>query len=207
MASCGRWPWGSERAGFPRKVMAEMNRSATVFQCLALVLFLCVSLSSAEELILVDQALRQIYPNATGFDQESFVLTADQIKAVEEKTGITFGRDHSANIQMYVAKENGQILGFAFEDIIIGKWGPIHYLAGLGQNGDVLEVVVLDYQEIRGRPVAKKRFLRQYKSKSVHDPVKLGRDIDGVTGATISSRSMTDGVRKLLHVFRETQSR
>ena len=178
-----------------------MSRSETVLLCLALVFFLCVSLSSAEELILVDKALEQIYPKATDFESQTFALTADQIKAVEEKAGVTFGRDHSANMQMYVAKENGQVLGFAFEDIIIGKWGPIHYLAGLDQNGDVLGVMVLDYQEIRGRPVAKKRFVRQYKSKSIHDPVKLGKDIDGVTGATISSRSMTDGVRKLLHVF------
>ena len=185
--------------------MNTMNRPEPVLLCSVLVFLLCVSLSCAEELIPVDQALRQIYPKATGFEREAFVLTADQIKAVEEKSGVTFGMDHSANIQMYVARENDRVLGYAFEDIIIGKWGPIHYLAGLGPNGDVLEVVVLDYQEIRGRPIAKKRFLRQYKDKSIRDPVRLRNDIDGITGATISSRSMTDGVRKLLYVFHETQ--
>lgn len=187
--------------------MKKINWFKAVLVLLAWVLFQFTSLSSAEELIRVEEALRQIYREATRFDPQAFTLTADQIRAVEQKADITFGRDHSANIKMYVARGNEQVLGFAFEDVIAGKWGPIHYLAGLDPLGSVLEVVVLDYQEIRGRPIAKKRFLRQYKSKSIRDPVRLRSDIDGITGATISSRSMTDGVRKLLYIFQETQPR
>ena len=187
--------------------MKAINWFKTVLVLFAWVFFHFTTLTSAEELIRVGEALKQIYRDATDFDREAFVLTAGQIKAVEEKSGVTFGRGHSTDIQMYVARKNDQVLGFAFEDIIAGKWGPIHYLAGLDPRGAVLEVVVLDYQEIRGRPIAKKRFLRQYKGKSIGDPVQLRNDIDGITGATISSRSLTDGVRKLLYVFHETQSR
>ncbi|PIW58254.1 MAG: hypothetical protein COW13_05350 [Candidatus Omnitrophica bacterium CG12_big_fil_rev_8_21_14_0_65_50_5] len=71
----------------------------------------------------------------------------------------------------------------------------------LSPEGQVIEVSVLDYQEIRGKPVAKNRFLKQYQNKTIHNPVKLKKDIDGITGATISSRSLTDGVRKILYIF------
>jgi Na+-translocating ferredoxin:NAD+ oxidoreductase RnfG subunit len=86
--------------------------------------------------------------------------------------------------------------------VVVGKWAPIRYLVGLDLNGTVLQVIVLEYKEIRGRPVAKKRFLNQYKGKTIQDELMLRSDIDGVTGATISSRSMTDGVRKILHIFK-----
>jgi Na+-translocating ferredoxin:NAD+ oxidoreductase RnfG subunit len=159
--------------------------------------------SFAEDLITTDEALRKIFSQATHFDSRGFALSDEQIKAVEEKAQVTFEGSHSTDIQLYTAEKDGQTLGFVFEDRVIGKWGPIHYLLGLDPQGTVLDVVILDYQEIRGRPIAKKRFLRQYQKKSIHDSVRLRKDIDGVTGATISSRSLTDGIRKLLNVFEE----
>jgi len=157
--------------------------------------------SLAEDLIETDKALKKIFKEATGFEIRRSTLLPGQIETIEKKAGINFGESHSDTVQLHIAIKDGQTIGFAFEDIVIGKWGPIHYLVGLDPTGTVLEVIVLDYQEIRGRPVAKKRFLRQYKKKNKEDPVRLRRDIDGVTGATISSRSLTDGVRKFLFIF------
>ena len=158
-------------------------------------------LSYAEDLITTDEALRKIYRQADQFEPQDFDLSQEQVRAVETQAQITFAGSHSTQIRFYTVQKDGRVLGFAFEDTVIGKWGPIHYLTGLNPDGSVAQVIVLDYQEIRGRPVAKKRFLRQYEKKSIHDPVTLRKDIDGVTGATISSRSLTDGIRKLLNVF------
>ena len=102
---------------------------------------------------------------------------------------------------LYILKGEDRVLGYAFEDTVLGKWGPIHYVVGINDAGEVLRVIVLDYQEIRGRPVAKRRFLRQYEGKTAHDPVRLREDIDGISGATISSRSLTDGIRKIINIF------
>ena len=183
--------------------MKAINWFKTVPVLFAWVFFHFTTLTSAEELIRVGEALKQIYRDATDFDREAFVLTAGQIKAVEEKSGVTFGRGHSTDIQMYVARKNNQVLGFAFEDVIAGKWGPIHYLLAVDPTGKITNVMVLDYQERRGKPVAKRSFLDQFLGKNSHDPLKLRQDINGVTGATISSRAMTDGIRKLLFLFEE----
>ena len=86
-------------------------------------------------------------------------------------------------------------------DTVMGKWGLIHYLVGLDTGGAVFHVTILDYQEIRGRPIAKRRFLRQYEGKTTLDPLQLYKDIDGITGATISSNSLTEGVRKILYIY------
>ncbi len=122
---------------------------------------------------------------------------------IEQKVRIIFKDTHLKKIQFYIVKRSGQNIGLVFEDIVIGKWGPIHYLVGVDLKGKVIQVIILDYDEIRGKPIAKRRFLKQYKNKSSHDPVKLRQDIDGIAGATISSRSLTNGIRKLLFVFAE----
>jgi len=54
-------------------------------------------------------------------------------------------------------------------------------VVGIGPDGVIEEVVIVDYQEIRGKPIAKRRFLRQYDSKSLKHPLQLRQDIQGIT--------------------------
>jgi len=171
-----------------------------------LVVVVSSSRGQAEELIPADNALKKVFKGATDFKREEINLSPEQVADIESKSGASFDGAHPPRVVRYTATRDGETLGFAFEDTVMGKWGSIHYLAGIDPGGAILEVVVLGYQEIRGRPIAKARFLRQYKRKTVNDPLRLHKDIDGVTGATISSRSITDGIRKLIHIFNAIQS-
>lgn len=155
----------------------------------------------ADNLISADKALLKIYKQATQFVPEQIALSPEEIIYLEQKADISFKNTHADKIIRFTVFKNEQILGWAFEDTVIGKWGPIHYLVGLDLNGDVLQVVILDFQEIRGKPASKKRFLKQYTGKNITHPLRLRRDIDGVSGATITSRSLTDGVRKIVYIF------
>ena len=157
----------------------------------------------AEELITADKALHQIFHNAKDFQRREITLTDVQVQHIEQKAQLTFAQAHSRDITYYEVNQDGAVTGYAFEDTVVGKWGPIHYLVGLNKEGKVMETVILDYQEIRGRPIAKRRFLRQYTGKSSKDPLQLRHDIDGISGATISSRSLTEGIRKILFIFEE----
>ncbi len=157
--------------------------------------------ASGAHLISADKALKKIYRKATRFDSEPLNLTAEQMDRLADAAHITFGTAHAPRLVKYTAYRGEELLGIAYEDTVVGKWGPIHYLVGLDNDGQVIEVIVLDYHEIRGKPAAKRRFLKQYKGKDRGDPIRLRKDIDGVTGATITSRSLTDGVRKAVHAF------
>lgn len=155
----------------------------------------------AKELIKIDKALSQILPVADRIDKESIFLSEAQVIEIQEKANVTFGGAHQAQVTVYKMYKDGVVMAYVFEDVVKGKWGPIHYLVGLDTKGNILETIVLDYQEIRGRPIAKKRFLNQYKGKNIHNSLTLRKDIDGITGATISSTSLTDGVRKIVYIF------
>ncbi len=169
--------------------------------CAAAVLCLFGRCSSAEELVKAEAALRVIFPSASSIEKREIILSQEQIDSVEGSAEISFAGAHSWKIIVYILKDADAVAGYAFEDTVNGKWGPIHYLVGLNPEGTVLQTIILDYHEKRGRPISKKRFLNQYKGKTIHDQVLLREDIDGITGATISSRSLTDGVRKILHIY------
>ena len=184
-----RSPWGSKR-----------RRLNAIFFCAYLVLILAGG-AFAEELIKIDGALRKIFPKAGRFDRKVVSLSEEQIHRVEEAARLTFAGKHSDQVIVHIAREQDTVVGYAFEDTVIGKWGLIHYLVGLDTSGRVSQIIILDYQEIRGRPIAKPRFLRQYQGKTIKDALQLHKDIDGITGATISSSSLTEGVRKILHMY------
>ena len=176
------------------------SRPGDFFLSLSCALLVFSSNAFAEELKKVDGALREMFPKSVDFNRQTVRLSEEQIHGIEEAARMTFEGKHADEVIVYVAREQNNAVGYAFEDTVIGKWGPIHYLVGLDTNGAVSQIIILDYQEIRGRPIAKPRFLRQYQGKTFKDTLQLRKDIDGITGATISSNSLTEGVRKILHI-------
>jgi hypothetical protein len=59
------------------------------------------------------------------------------------------------------------------------------------------------YVEIRGRPIARRTYMEQYEGKSVDSPIEIGNDIQGITGATVSSLSASFAIKKGLILFNE----
>jgi Na+-translocating ferredoxin:NAD+ oxidoreductase RnfG subunit len=47
------------------------------------------------------------------------------------------------------------------------------------------------------------RFLKQFTGKTSSSPLKAKKDIDAITGATITSQAVADGVKQALTRYRE----
>ena len=60
----------------------------------------------------------------------------------------------------------------------------------------VERVEIMVYREPRGDEVRDVRFRKQFQGKTSQDPLRLNRDIDAVSGATVSSASLAVGVRR-----------
>ena len=59
----------------------------------------------------------------------------------------------------------------------IGKYEPITFFVGVNPEFQVEGVVVMVYREGYGSDVRKKRFVRQFKSKTIKDPLAVNQDI------------------------------
>lgn len=157
----------------------------------------------AEILCSVQDAVKILLPQAQDITEEIKTLSDEQKKIISKTAGVQFDPELDKEYCFSIAKTDGRIVGYAVQDNVKGKWGVIKYMLALEPDGKVKDVVVLELKERRGRPVKERRFLDQFIGKTTKDQIKLNKDIRGVSGATISSSGMSNGIRKMVYVFNE----
>ena len=88
--------------------------------------------------------------------------------------------------------------GWFVVDEVVGKHEMITYAVALDADGSVRRVEVMEYRESYGYEVAEAAWLKQFVGKREDAPLKLGKDIENIGGATLSSKHLTDGVKRVL---------
>jgi Na+-transporting NADH:ubiquinone oxidoreductase subunit C len=83
---------------------------------------------------------------------------------------------------------------------VIGKHELIAYALGIAADGAVRGVEILDYREPRGGEIRDPRWRAQFVGKRQGSTLRLEQDIQNISGATLSCRHVTDGVRRLLQL-------
>ena len=90
------------------------------------------------------------------------------------------------------------LLGFAVVRNVKGKDQPITFLVAIDPADHLKDVDILVYREPYGGEVAYESWRRQFRGKSAHDTLEVGRQIRSISGATISVNAVTAGVRRAL---------
>jgi len=106
-------------------------------------------------------------------------------------------RFYTEFIYIYTLKKNREVIGYALLDNVLGKVQPITFLVLYDKSFNVTKVKVLKYREEYGGEVTNDNWTEQFKGKNKNSNFKIGEDIDGISGATISAKSIANGVKKL----------
>jgi len=147
-----------------------------------------------------EEAVRRVYPKGTTVKSEERVLTPEEQKRIETRLRWKIAEDRFTIIRGY---QDEKSTGYAVITEEIGKFKPITFIVKVSEKGIVERVEVMVYRESRGGEVRRQRFLRQFRKKDSRDPIRINRDIMNVTGATLSVRAMSAGVKKVLVVLEE----
>jgi len=91
--------------------------------------------------------------------------------------------------------------GWFIVDAVFGKHELVTYAIGLGADGSVRGVEILEYLESYGYQIRDAAWRRQFAGKTARDPLKLDQDIRNISGATLSCRHVTDGIKRLLSFY------
>ncbi|TVZ17186.1 FMN-binding protein [Maribacter sp. MAR_2009_72] len=89
-------------------------------------------------------------------------------------------------------------IGYVYIDQAPSKTAKFDYLVLLDNNLKIVRSKVLIYREEYGGEIGSKRWLRQFEGKMAGNRVDHESNIDGIAGATISVRSMTNAIDELL---------
>ena len=96
------------------------------------------------------------------------------------------------------AQAGDKLLGLFVLDHVIGKHLFIDYAVALDTNGRVMRVEILQYRESYGGEVRESSWLAQFVGKTSSSALKVGSDIRSISGATLSSLHVTEGVKRVL---------
>lgn len=142
-----------------------------------------------------EAALYQVMPEAEGFKPETVQLTPAQLAKAQTLVGKRFRED---TYRFQIGLKDGNPVGYALVLEAIGKEQPITFMVGIDSSGRVKGVEVLIYRESQGFEIRSARFMKQFLSRTLKDPLQLGQDVQGISGATLSSRASTYAVKKAL---------
>ncbi len=138
-------------------------------------------------------------------------LTADRIEAInlanaeQARRSVMSAADSFSPLEVeagapvdncYEAVSGGSVVGHTAQVTVRGYGGPIEIIVGAAEDGTITGVSVggSDFAETAGLGARVKEawFRDQYVGLTA--PVTLKQDVDAVSGATISSRAVTNGI-------------
>lgn len=94
------------------------------------------------------------------------------------------------------------LLGYARILDVRGKDQPITLLVAADSSLRLRDIDILVYREPYGGEVAYDSWRRQFRGRSAGDSLTVGREIRGISGATISVNAVTSGVRRTMDDLR-----
>jgi len=152
-------------------------------------------MSMAEVFLSEEEAVKLVLPKSERIRKDLIQLSPEKKTLVEERIGWRFPEEV---FEVYIGETGQTIDGYAVIQNTIGKHKPMTYMVGVDRRGRISDIELLVFREARGSEVRQKRFNSQYEGKTVQDPVRINRDIINISGATMSVRSMSAGIKRVL---------
>jgi hypothetical protein len=156
--------------------------------------------------VAIPAAAAEVYQAPAEFVQEAFGGEQPIAKAIwvtgDLKTRVKQVLGHSyrdLRVRYWVL---GDRSAWILEEI--GKVEPIT-LGVVVERGHIEEMKVLAYRESRGFEIRFPFFMDQYRGAEVDENTRLDREIDGISGATLSVRAATRLARLALVLDREVE--
>ena len=92
----------------------------------------------------------------------------------------------------------GKKLGYVYVGVAPSLKKTFDYVVLLNPDLNVKKSKILIYREDHGRQVGSQRWLKQFIGRKSGEKLVYGKDIDGISGATVSAKSMTLAVSNVL---------
>ena len=141
----------------------------------------------------VEQAQAAMFPGEA-MHTDARLLSGDQISAIKRASG-------EAPLSKMLKAWRTASGGWFIVDEVVGKHEFITFALALDGTGAVKGIEILDYREAYGGEVRNAKWRAQFMGKRAGAPLRLGNEIKNISGATLSSKHVTDGVRRLLATY------
>lgn len=152
----------------------------------------------AQQFYTVEQAQKAIFQNADSFKLHPVSLTSDQTSQIKKSssTGTPI-----PDKRIWQVLQANKPIGWFVVDEVYGKHEFITYAIGINLDGTVRMIDIMDYRETYGYQVREAGWRSQFVGKNSSASFKLDKDIDNISGATLSCKHLADGVKRVLTLY------
>jgi hypothetical protein len=152
----------------------------------------------AADYLSVDAAQKAIFPDADAFQEVLLPQTPEQLRSLSGRAG---PQPPHGLIRVWTATRGGVLLGHVFLDEVIGRQSLITYAVGVDTAGSLRNLEILSYRESHGSEIRNAAWRGQFDRRDSLDQLRFRTDIKNISGATLSSEHVTQGVRWLLALW------
>ena len=136
--------------------------------------------------------LASFFPGAS-VSAESWTVTPEQREAFKGRVGYY---PPSKSYTWHVARVGSEVTGYALVDEQLGQHEPITFGVALRPDATIERIEVMVYREAYGDGVRAEGFREQFVGLDFLNPMRPGKEIRIVSGATISTRALSTGARR-----------
>jgi Na+-translocating ferredoxin:NAD+ oxidoreductase RnfG subunit len=130
------------------------------------------------------------------YERETHLLNETELAAYVETAG---QENVGALITRYVARNEDGVAGYAYLDRHKVRTLPQTLMVALDASGAVVGIKVLAFRE-PAEYMAQEGWMGQFRGKTVGDEIRMKKNIDGITGATLTARAVTQCARRVMAV-------
>ncbi|GAB4299271.1 MAG: hypothetical protein Kow0098_25540 [Ignavibacteriaceae bacterium] len=145
-----------------------------------------------------EQIIENVFGGDVNFSYEKYSIPPDVKSAIEIKSSQKF---FGNEIYLFKIIKSGKLLSIGLMDNVYGKELPITFIVFYDSSGKIISSNIVKYREAYGGAVQNESWNKQFKGKNSESGFSVGKDISGISGATISVKSVTAGVKKLTLLF------
>ncbi|MGK9367632.1 FMN-binding protein [Melioribacter sp. Ez-97] len=167
----------------------------TRFFIIYLLLFSAVNAGIKEE---AERTVKSFFGSGFKVEMIKFDIPNEIKTSLENKYRQKFFRD---NLYMWKIYRGDALHAVAVMDNVYGKSLPITFLVIFDSHAKVINAEIIKYRESYGGAVKEKSWLEQFFGKDASSSFELGKDINSISGATISAGSVTRGIAKLTELI------
>lgn len=148
---------------------------------------------------LTNQLSRQeVLPEADSFE----AVDASVLEAVRSESELV--------VEIYEGLSGGSLVGYTIKTMPSGFGGSVEVVTGIGSDGQITGMRVGNHQETPGlgANATLPEFYGQYAGKSAETELTVvkaeatGNEIQAISGATITSKAVTNGVNLAVEAFK-----
>ena len=142
------------------------------------------------------EALAAAFPGAR-IEKRSVLLDDGQAREVEARA---HAKLESRVATLHTAWRDGRVVGYAFIDVHNVRTLPEALLVVITPEGRVAQTRMLAFYEPTDyQPPT--RWLKQFDDRTLTPDLRVGGTVHGIAGATLSTRAVTDCVRRALALY------